>query len=51
MMRRTSLEFLRWLVAQQQVSLGTPESRELTQRAFEALDDIEAELASVVETG
>lgn len=46
-MTRGTLEFLAWLVQQQTVSLGAPDAREITTRAFTALDEIGAALEAL----
>jgi hypothetical protein len=46
-MTRDTLEFLAWLVQQQTVQLGAPDARDITARAFTALDEIGTALATL----
>lgn len=45
-MSRETLEWLAWLIQQQTIHLGDPAARDITARAFTALDEIAAALAS-----
>lgn len=44
-MTRNTLEWLRWLVGQQSVQLGSEDARAAAAAAWQALDEIDAELA------